>query len=180
MKLILSVTRELAIITSSLIVIAVLFAGCSSSATSDTPSNNSNSQEEVLNNPPDPIRKSTGDLLSLSIEESGIVDHYIEMAADEIKVHFKAPSIQTDADVLLEWTYIWTTVALQSTQSTVTIVQYVEDVPVIQAMANRVNIMKLISEEISFPDFADTTATSLPTSEWKCSAGSVLIDGTCY
>ncbi len=167
----------------SILIVLLLFAGCSSSSNSDpvdTSSNDPGPNEESLNNPPDSIRKSTGDLLSQSLEESGIVDHYIEVASDEIKIHFKAPSIQTDADVLLEWTYIWTTAAVQSTQSTITIVQYVEDVPVVQVTANAENIMKLIDKELNFPDFANTTATSFPTIEWKCSPGSVLIDGYCY
>ncbi len=166
-----------------ILIAAILFAACSSSSTSDpvdTTSNDPGPAEESISNPPDTIMKTTGDLISQSLEESGIVEHYIEVSSDEIKIHFKAPSIKTDADVLLEWTYIWTSAAIQSTQSTITIVQYVDDVPVIQATANTVNIMKLISQDISFPDFADTTAASLPTSEWKCSAGSVLIDGTCY
>lgn len=126
------------------------------------------------------IMKSTRDLLSQSLEESGIVDHYIEMDSENIKIHFRAPTIKTDVDVLLEWTYIWAAAAIQSSQSTITIAQYVEDTAVIQVTATRENIMKLITKELSFPDFADTTETSFPTTKWACSSGSILIDGICY
>lgn len=126
------------------------------------------------------LMQSARELISQSLEESGIVDHYIEMDSENIKIHFKAPPVKTDVDVLLEWTYIWASAAIQSTQSTITIVQYVEDTAVIQVTATTENIMKLISKELSFPDFADTTETSFPTTKWMCSSGAILIDGICY
>ncbi|MFC1648881.1 hypothetical protein ACFL1B_05475 [Nanoarchaeota archaeon] len=145
-------------------ILLLLLVSCSSPA--ETPLNS--------------ILQTTGNLVGESMKEAGIQEYYVEVADDEVKIHFEAPPVKTDADVILEWTYIFIAASLQSQQEKITIIQYLEEVPLVQVTAEAEKVQELLTDKISFPDFADTLEVEASDSEWKCPTESVLIKGECY